>query len=395
MQVFVDNTANQSAGGFLEGKTVDVVNLHELLQLATLLAFADRLVVDSYGDDVVVLATPTSEVRARLLGLGVTPETLELNRVDDTTFVATCESAAKRCADDLELAFNPRAETLPGLYPSGLRTAIISTQVEIIRRLLTPGMSDSELNEHREQALSSKKLGAAAFMLCSCESLRHAASRQMSRWPRSDGTLIQLDMFCRAYFNDSLASSYQARYTPAVSRAHLLRKDNAFLVSHLAGVVDQAVRKLRDVPLGVPSIAGYLILKAKGDPAALISEAVRLRDKTQDLRHWLSSKTDALDLHDSGSKYEANKVIRELSTLLEKELGLVAAPRLRDALELSFVLGLPAPNLSGTDLLDWLEYRWKKRKVIVLTELSKSLAFADDVAMYYQRLLRTSSGPGT
>ena len=68
------------------------------------------------------------------------------------------------------------------------------------------------------------------------------------------------------------------------------------------------------------------------------------------------------------------------------DLGLTKAPKFRDAIEILFGLGIPVPCLSGSKIYDWVEYRWKKRKINILSGISKASAFAINQSSYYKEL---------
>ena len=59
-----------------------------------------------------------------------------------------------------------------------------------------------------------------------------------------------------------------------------------------------------------------------------------------------------------------------------ESLKLTKAPHFRDAIDVAFVVGIPAPRISASKLLEWLRHRLRDRCIAVLTDIVKASAFA-------------------
>jgi hypothetical protein len=389
MRLMIDNTGFQSTGLAIEGRGRGAADVEELLQLSTLIVFAEQIATGGYEIDRVT--SKTKEVKERLTELGLQQDVIYLSYITRKHFAAVCEMAAKECAEDIVCAFQPISEVEGRLYPAALPSPELNARLPLISRLLFEKLSDQELAAYCKDALNMKKAGAVAYMIASCPALRESVSRTLSRHSLSLEVVNQLDAFCRLYLNSTLASQQCATYTPAIARAQLIRRNNSAVVSQLGNVLDGVVNQLRGSPLNVPSVAAYLIQRSKGEPAAVIQEAIALREKTHDLRRWLIRLIEMAASDIPQNIFDVRNELKNMAALLEKDLGLKPTPRVHDAIEVSFILGIPAPKLSGAKLLEWINYRWKRRKVAVLTDLSKSLAFGDNVDIYYQRLVRKCS----
>ena len=132
--------------------------------------------------------------------------------------------------------------------------------------------------------------------------------------------------------------------------------------------------------------------RAKGDPKGIIQEALLLREKTHDLRAWLRQKAESADITTSKGQFRADLELREFLLPIEQELGLTGKPRLRDALEIGFDVGIPSAGVSPKALLDWAVYQWDRRQINILTDLSIDAAFDEDDAMTFWRFVDNCSG---
>lgn len=90
------------------------------------------------------------------------------------------------------------------------------------------------------------------------------------------------------------------------------------------------------------------------------------------------------------SRFEIQEATRDLGQQPRKELGPEKRIRLRDAVELRFIYGIPVASISGVKLLDWIEERRKARRTAVLTELVKASAYADVPRTAIEKLHRNS-----
>ena len=386
----IDNTSLQSTGAAFTGCGSGEADVGELLQFATLIVFSEEIVANWYGINEV--SNRTKEVKEQLTTLGLDPTVIHLPFVTQKQFSALCEMAARQCAEDILHAFHPDHQLNGRLYPISLQVQELNTRASLISRLLLEQLSEKDLIACRDEALSMKSAGATAFMVASCLELREAARQSVSLQALPlDIFVDQFDAFCRIYLNTTLASDLSTTYTPAVSRARLLRGNNNTIISQLDSVLNKVVNQVRGASLQVPTIAAHLIQKAKGEPKAILEEAIALRDKTHVLRRRLAHLTAMASSINPEEQFQVTKEMYELIGTLEKELGVKSAPRFRDAIEVSFIFGVPAAKLSGAKLLEWIEHRRKRRKVAVLTHLSKSAAVANKVDIYYERLVRKCS----
>jgi hypothetical protein len=367
----IDNTGLQSTGLALEGYGRGEVDVLEMLQLTTFIVFAEQIATGGY--EVETVTRKTREVGDRLSAFGLEQDFIYQSFVTPNHFASICETAALDCSEDLFYEFQPKKESVGGLYPAALQLQELNVRFPMISRLISREMSEQELAVYRREALDMKKAGAVAYMIASCLELRETVRQVLTAHELSADLINQLDAFCRLYLNSVLASQQGSIYSPAIARARLIRRNYSSPIATLSTAFDNVTAQLKTEPLHLPSVAAYLVLKAKGEPKAVIQEAIELREKTHELRQWLTRLTEMSISESPDQRSEASNEVKEFISLLEKELRLKPAPKFSDALEISFILGLPAPELSGAKLIEWIKFCWKKRKVAVLTDLSKSV----------------------
>jgi hypothetical protein len=388
MNLLIDNTGVQAAGLVLEKKARNSQDIRELLQLATLIAFAERLVLDLYEST--ELASASAFVLSELSALGVDKDTIITHSLDEKTFLATCSVAAESCLIDFPYAFNPIGQDVTPLYPVVLNKGVTQPWVLQLRKVLR-AQADSGVEECKKMALESKKVGAVALMLALSDQLRRAVKTYLVGRRLSRGLATEVDTFCRSYFNDAIANQCVAKYAPAAARASLIRQENMFLIKRTGKLIDQTVSQLGGISLDMPSISAYLLQRSKGDPRGVIEEAVRLRERSKPLRRWLYKRTRNVDWGDPIVLFETDQKLKKLRSSLEQELGLSRAPTVADAIEIVFLVGLPTAKLSSTKMVEWIKYRWNRRRARVLTEISKSVVFAANTGHSFQRLVKNTS----
>ncbi len=70
------------------------------------------------------------------------------------------------------------------------------------------------------------------------------------------------------------------------------------------------------------------------------------------------------------------------------EYQLAWTPEYVDVVAGVFITAVLVSNISGKALVEWVERRWWRRRVVALSEIPKSLAFARDVEPRCLRIVR-------
>lgn len=320
------------------------------------------------------VADKTTQTIYRLRSLGVTDSILDLVKINHDTYQIACLSAAEHAEESLVLPFR-----LCNRQLASLRSVCVA-DAEVARTydLALTEVSESVYDEVSAHALEMKAAGAVLYMLATSPRLRIAIQNWANSLPKPDDAHFeQIDSYLRFHINAALADMNFARYGPAIPRAALLRTQHSEILQQLTDKLQAVVKEITKKPLGVPPVAAVLAQRSNGDPRGVISEALSLREKTSLLRKRLGDIIQRYDPSTPEGAFEVHREISELIDLLRMDLGLKRAPRLRDSIELLFVAGFPIPSVSGAKLLELIEFRIKRRRVAVLSELSKVSAFMD------------------
>lgn len=372
MRLWIDNTGLQSAGLCLHNQGRDDGDVEGLLQLGTFLAFSDGMLLSDF--ELSEVADKTSETIYHLRTLGVTDQILDLVPMNHDTYQTACLSATKSAEENLVLQFGLCNRRLASLRS----VCVADAEVARTYDLALTEVSGSDYDRVSENAPEMKAAGAVRYMLATSPRLRIAIRNwaNSSRKPE-DADFEQIDSYLRFHINEALADMNSARYGPAIPRAALLRTQRSEILQQLTDELQVVASEITMKPLGVPPVAAVLAKRSKGDPRGLISEALSLREKTSSLRKWLGGIAQRYDPLTPEGAFEVHHRIGELIDLLRMDLGLKRAPGFQDPIELLFVVGFPIAKVSGARLLELIEFRIKRRKVAVLSELSKASAFMD------------------
>jgi|GEM_PF-6233475 len=385
MKLWIDNTGLQSAGCSLEERARGEVDIQGLLQLGTYLVFAENIKVNGFEAEESIAAR-TREIRDILTSLEVPSEILEISLETEKTYAYACKNAAEDLAERLKYGFQPNEQEVLGLEPVDLPPRISKAQVAFLD-LALKSPTEEEIAFAQKNALKKRASGAIEYMLAISSNLRREIQNKVGLFDQwSDQDNYRLNAFMRYYLNHSLAEQNDARYAPAIARAELVRRTNFSILSRLSAGIDEVVEQLRGVPLEAPSITSALVQRSKGDPLGFVKEAMIMREKASSLRKYLTKRLSRIDPDSSEGQFEIDKEIRDIANDLRAELSLSPSPEVGEAVEVSFVLGIPAPSLQGSKLKEWINARWGKRKMAVLSEISKLAAFPIREEEYFAKL---------
>lgn len=390
MKLWIYNTGLQSAGQCLDGKARHDYDVAGLLQLATLIIYGNTISLNNFEDTKV--AYRLTEIAHSLRDIGITDAIVTIGHVNEAEYALACKTTADLIAPDLSDNFTPRRFELLGGEPPDLPRGVLERQVAAFVTLSREKDDSSKLQEVKEIALKDKAVGAVEYMLACSPELREAVRRLFAMNQKlGDWDVYQLNVFLRYHLNHALAEQTFSTYAPAIVRAELVNSRSQFIIESLGNMVDKTVNELQPKPLGVPSTLAALLQRSKGEPRAVLSEARAFREKSRPLRDMLD--TLAAKYHDDTpeSRFEIRKQINELGRQMRRDCELDKAAKLRDAVDIRFVIGFPIPSVSGKELLNWVKQRMLSRRTAVLTELVRASADADRSTDLYEKLRRRSS----
>ncbi|HYC54053.1 MAG TPA: hypothetical protein VEL28_03855 [Candidatus Binatia bacterium] len=390
MNLFLDNTGLHAAGESLDGRSRGDADVKGLLQLGTLLIFAERLHLNGFELDTV--AGRTREIRDMLVELGLPSSSLAIGDQDDVIYGRACISAANAAADDLASLSSTAMVSAGPVAPTGLPEGAMAQEAADMLSILSATRSETPRHFHLT-ALQSRARGAAVYMLASSSKLRRAVKDCFpAPGELSPAVLEQLGIFLRLYLNDALAEERKATYTPAVSRAAMMRQQFTSLIHGMETVVENAAAALTPRTLGVPAVSAALLDRSKGEPAAVVAEALRLRDDAKGMRRRISTIATKVVEGGPAGQFELGEELRDARRAVHESLGLAQVPRLLDALEIQLILGvIPKAKIKPAAALDAYESWRRRRRYAVLTELSKSAAYSVHQQRNWEKLVQASS----
>jgi hypothetical protein len=389
VKILIDNTAIHSGGRALEGNAHSEEDLLNLLELGTALVFSDQILIS--GFEAPDVAARTLAIRAQLDSLGVPVRAVAIRDYDDADYRSACDAAGQDLREELPVVFNPRGPRAAALAPEGRTTAspvIKNIHHLVVRDDITPtAVHFSDLRVH----------GACDYILSTNAALRETLSRFRSpRWSvRQTAALVAV---MRVYINEALARVESACYAPAIGRSRILATQDDSVMQRVKALVGDGADALRQRPLPYPSIYAHLVRRSRGDPKAIIEEALPLREKARPLRQWLRT----LVRKQLGSEKDISDVevaVRETRQMLLQNLGVSRPPGLIDAFQVSggispdgsWKLSLINPRAA----IDWIAYRTRRRRVLLLADLARAAVASRVREPVYARLATNAGVPTT
>jgi hypothetical protein len=387
MHLWIDNTGLHGAGRSLIGEAKTAYDLKGLLQLSTLLVFADRVQLGNFEPS--EIASTSERFLSIIRKSGMEDNALGIRNTSKESYAAACTAAAQFAAEELLDRFAPDQQLINSVpqrnIPRGAQFDPARTE-----RLARIEVS-ADLQRMRESALDRLAAGAIDFMLLSSPPLRRAVSALMDEhadW--SAGHTFQVESMLRAYLNEQLAAQTRANYAPAAHRADVIARENRWIIDQISDALDPIVNERRREPLGIPSIIEALIRKSKGEPSAVITEALEMRRKSESLRAALLALQRASEADGPRGEHQIRKEVADLARGVQFDLALKS---FWDAVIWEVPLGgRPKAKGSAKDIADWVRLRMQRRQRVVLTDVVLSAAYSGIDDAVYRKLIRRSFG---
>lgn len=177
-----------------------------------------------------------------------------------------------------------------------------------------------------------------------------------------------------------------------MARARLVRLSTTYVLNKLEGSLADIAQELAGRDLAVPPVAAALVERARGEPEALVREAVALRAAATPLWSDLAALVRSADPLSTAGRQQLRDAVNDWIGVVKKEVGLAPAPQFRDAIEVRAVIGFPVPSMSLNKLAVWVKHRLAARRVAVLTEISRRIEASDRQDAACARLAQLCSG---
>jgi hypothetical protein len=379
MDVWIDNTGLHGAGRCLAGEARLSQDVRGLLQLATLLVFSETF---RFGDYEIPAVTAASSRHTRaLIKLGLSETAIAAHHLSQEQYESACRAAASLAADEWSQHFTRSMHegfTASFDVPTGVKTA---------QNWLPKAVETGWKTLDREAVRDRRAAGAVEYMLVVNTELRAALSATVTpSWGLREGYLFE--SFVRAILNDQLAREADSVYVPAAARAEQLARESELVTSEIARDLCDLTAQWRPEFPSLPRLSLALLRRSRGEPHAIILEALALREKARWVRTLLAAKVSAARSGD----YNHDITKDELSTYARAALGLEDPPSFLSAIDIQFVIGLPALGLNAGKLRDWVMYNLWKRRLVVFTDMAHAPAFDRDDDLLLKRLFCHSKG---
>ena len=288
MRILVDNTGIHSVARCLERQAKGEVDVLGLLQFATQLVFCDVVAIGGYESDEVKVRS--RRVLEEVVAVGICKEAIEYVEYTEEEWVKGTLRVAKAFAEDFQELFPQDVGNLTATAPDFDNRSVIPDAG--VHELIADHHSETELGERAAKALGRRAVGLVEYSLAACPALWGVVRKEyVDRGGWSATTTANLAVLIRVCRNTDAAIETQAHYAPAVARARLLRCHGTLIQERLASLVAEAASKLARCQIRAPSIEQVLTREAKGDPRAVLTEAVKLREKAKPLRAVLRKVT--------------------------------------------------------------------------------------------------------
>jgi len=385
MKTFIANTGLHSAGRCLESKALGLVDVKGLLQLGTELVFSEEILVSGFEYD--TIKQRSRLIRHKLRRIGVPSDTLQIRSFRAYRYAKACRDAAITFASEFEYVFPPAVHLSPVLQAA--RPDMLPEEFKFIKQLhglILEDCTGDDIKRAADPALVGRARSSIAYMLATCPMLLQKVRDFAHSEGWSEETTWELVAALRYYANQKLGSIKGSMYTPAVARAELVRSCSDLLSERLSTIVTEAACRLQPRSLRIPGVAGALLIRSKGDPKAVVEEALSLRDKACELRNYLTEKLHDFEPEYSGWHHELNVQISELARALDEELHPERRPHWTNAIQLH--VGPPFLSLQIAELSKWREFMKLRKRITVLTEVSMILAYDNTERAVLQQLLK-------
>ena len=386
MRLWIDNTGIQSAGVCLDGHGKTEFDVKGLLQFATFLVYGNRTLINGFEKN--PISSKTLEFKEHFTHLGVPDDAIHIdNEITEKVYAKACIAAAEDAADNLEYEFNPREFEVLGGEPPDLPRGVLGRQVEFID-IANLNEGSEHLEEIKKSALTDKAVGACEYMLAANAHLRNQVvnyRRSFEQW--NESCSYQLNIYLRYKLNSALARDHGTFYAPAVGRSQVMKDRSDFIVHTFNKALDDVLSDMREESLNIPSLYAYLLQKSKGEPRAVVKEALEVREKTAAIRAQLQNYAESFDKDDHKRRHEIELEIQALGEALREMVGLRDKATFRSALDFQLVWGVPAPTVSATKFLKWVDRRITYRNLAVFTEIATALKHYDYSDKHFNKLL--------
>lgn len=392
MRIWIDNTGLQSAESCVDGRASSEEDVRGLLQLATYLVYAKHISINGFEDQ--TIREYTERAVDRLYGFGLPHKDCVIEQVDRDTYARACRAAAFQAHPSFRDAQSYKGGHFASvLAPKKLPRGEYEQQLAFIELARA---DESRLLNVREEALDRQAVGAVDYMVAVSRTLR----KKLATLELTPQEAYRLSIYLRFRLNEALARIFDATYGPSVSRASLIDDHYTMLIkvleSETTQIADDFRQRFKKDALGVPATSAYLLKRSKGEPEAVLIEAIALRERTKALRDHLNSISQLIRKDDGETLFDATCAVHRLSDQVREIMGSNKQTGLIDGISLRAILGddgappSVTPSAALNNIKNWFQERANRRRTVALTSVVKSAVMLDDEQGFYNQLTQRS-----
>jgi hypothetical protein len=387
MHTWIDNTALHGAARCIQGVSQTEHDVRNLLQLATLFVFSEKLELGGFEHPDIKAAS--IEFVSLIYEIGVPKDLIQSVELTPEQYESACLNAAESGSDDILAGQSSVAK--------GGRTAGFDIPIGAIHpfeRLSTVLWTDDaeKLIDVAANALELKAGGAIDLMVAKNPLLRHNLRQLATRGHWNEASSFHISAYLRWLLNREIAEARHATYFPASNRGEFMKEAsnrvNA-LAKSLSGVdrprspmgtVELLVTEIPDIdsasdiqlgPIGV-----YLLEKSRGFPQGIIEAAIGLRERMKPVRATLEKIRKDQNSIDAKRHQAAKRAQASIIDHIETEFGRHSPPSLIDVLKFEWVIGdtldsqLSVFMNPAKELVNWLAYQRNKQRYFGIFEIA-------------------------
>ena len=389
MNLWIDHTSLHSSLLCIKGKAREEIDVTDFLQLSLKLIFAEHLYVSGYVSDQMI--QKTKDLIDLYIDHGLDSSTITIINFNEKDFSDICYRAATKAID--EFIFSPPcfSEIIKG-NPDSLHPILSLKEKHgfvLLEKILSKDIPLHEVEEIAHYDLREKAWGQLIYTIYSQPKLLNFLYENYSSSYWNKKNLYGLASIIRCYQNEQIAEEARTLYAPSESRSFQQRRAVEIIFKQLNCILTEAAQDLIPKKLVIPSVLETISSLSQGDQQGVINETIVLRDLAKKLRDLITNRLSKIDITTVEGIHRLNSEILELSIVLNQKLNpRKKNPRLRKAIfNFQQVFNVPIPNINS--LADWIEYKQRCGHIIVLTKLSESIAYEDNVKRDYEKLLKT------
>ena len=375
MRIWVDNTGLHAAGRCLNGTAKNLIDVEGIVQFGTFLATGKSIHLNGFEHpDIFSFSEETKDEIVEL-----SSSKLEIIQEPSVNYRRACLDAAYRCANDFSNGIDLGNPAISDLKPSKVPNKEMLSQITFAREVMK-GSEKFNFTEIADSALSKKAVGAFEFMLSSSKELREAFRTVfLSQTSWTNDEIYALTSACRMYLNEEL-SKYAAKGNGAVpglavARARIVVKQNGYSVSTLDDSFKRWIINATQRPLPVPPLAALLVQRSKGDPRALLVEALSMRENMVKTVGEYYSRINTFEWNTVGRDSQEDALAREISAAIARKLKREPSKKFPFGMSLQLAVAWVAIklNLSRSNIQEWAEEKFANQRWKAFSEMAEKV----------------------